>query len=253
MSPAPLRILIADDEQLARRRLVRLLGELPGVEVIGECASGQEVLAAVAGDEAAIDVVLLDIRMPGLSGIEVGALFPEDGPDIIYTTAHGEHALEAFDVGAVDYLLKPIDAVRLGRALARARARGGERAGERPGERAGEGVAEVELRRLPVTTRDGIVLVDPRTISHAIFDGALVTLNCAQGAYLVDFSLQELEERLPGAIFERVHRRALVNLERIERLEPQESGGYTARMIGGDAVPIARQAARRLRRRLGLG
>lgn len=249
MSPAPLRILIADDEQLARRRLVRLLGELPGVEVIGECASGQEVLAAVAGDEAAIDVVLLDIRMPGLSGIEVGALFPEDGPEIIYTTAHGEHALEAFDIGAIDYLLKPIDAVRLGRALARARARAGERSDDRSSERA----AEVELRRLPVTTRDGIVLVDPRTISHAIFDGALVTLTCAQGAYLVDFSLQELEERLPGAIFERVHRRALVNLERIERLEPQESGGYTARMIGGDAVPIARQAARRLRRRLGLG
>jgi DNA-binding LytR/AlgR family response regulator len=238
---APLRVLIADDEQLARRRLLRLLGELPGVELVGECASGQEVLQFLAG-EREVDVVLLDIRMPGLSGIETGALFPDDGPDIIYTTAYGEHALAAFDIGAVDYLLKPIEAVRLGQALARARAR----------LTPARGAAAPEVQRLPVTTVHGIVLVDPRSISHALFDGALVTLTTAQGELLVDFSLQELEERLPGSIFERVHRRALVNLERIERLEPQESGGYLARMIGGDAVPIARQAARRLRRRLGL-
>ncbi|MEZ4452283.1 MAG: LytTR family DNA-binding domain-containing protein [Nannocystaceae bacterium] len=240
MSAAPLRVLIADDEQLARRRLLRLLGELPGVEVVGECASGQEVLARLAGDDE-IDVVLLDIRMPGLSGLEAGALFPDDGPDIIYTTAHGEHALAAFDVGAVDYLLKPIEAVRLGQALQRARAR------LAPARASGG-----EVQRLPVTTKSGIVLVDPRTISHAVFDGTLVTLTSAQGTHLVDFSLQELEDRLPGSIFERVHRRVLVNLERIERLEPQESGGYVARMIGGEGVPIARQAARRLRRRLGL-
>ena len=91
MSAAPLRVLIADDEQLARRRLVRLLGELPGVELVGECASGQEVLAAIAGG-AEVDVVLLDIRMPGLSGIEAGALLPDDGPDIIYTTGAPEAA-----------------------------------------------------------------------------------------------------------------------------------------------------------------
>ncbi|MEZ4382167.1 MAG: response regulator, partial [Nannocystaceae bacterium] len=117
-----LRILIADDEALARRRLLRLLGELPGVEVAGECSSGAEVLAALDGG-AEVDVVLLDIRMPGLSGIETGALFPDDGPEIIYTTAYGEHALAAFDVGAVDYLLKPIDALKLRRALERARGR----------------------------------------------------------------------------------------------------------------------------------
>ena len=237
----PLSILIVDDEELARRRLHRLLGELPGCEVAGECGSGQEALALLARGEVEVDVVLLDVRMPGLDGLEAAALLPEEGPYIIFTTAHADHAIAAFDLGAVDYLLKPIEAVRLGRALERARHRLGPRQ-----------AAPGELSRLPVSTKAGIVLVDPRGLSHAIFDGALVTLHTAQGPLLTDQSLQELEERLPPALFERVHRRALVNLEKIERLEPQETGGYLARMPGGGEVPIARQAARRLRRRLGL-
>jgi two-component system LytT family response regulator len=236
-----LRILIADDEALARRRLLRLLGELPGVEVAGECSRGAEVLEVLDGG-AEVDVVLLDIRMPGLSGIETGALFPEDGPEIIYTTAYGEHALAAFDVGAVDYLLKPIDALKLRRALERVRSRGA--AVSEP--------TSPALERLAVSTREGVVLVAPSAISHALFDGTLVTLHTDRGALLCDFSLQDLEERLPAASFERVHRRALINLERIDRLEPLETGGYRAHMEDGGEVPIARQAARRLRRRLGI-
>jgi len=236
-----LRVLIADDEELARRRLLRLLGELPGIAIAGECSGGAEVLKLLDADSA-IDVVLLDIRMPGLSGIETGALFPDQGPEIIYTTAYGEHALAAFDVGAVDYLLKPIDALRLRRALDRVRARPLQPLSS----------TDPPLQRLAVSTRDGVVLLDPRTISHATFDGTLVTLCGDDGEHLSDLSLQELEERLPSSIFERVHRRALINLGRIERLEPLETGGYRAHMRGGGIVPIARQAARRLRRRLGI-
>jgi len=242
MPPLPLRILVADDEQLARKRLARLLADLPACELAGECASGQEVLTAIAGPDADIDVVLLDIAMPGLSGLETGALLPEDGPYIIFTTAHSEHALAAFDLGAVDYLLKPIDAVRLGKALARARHRLGHES--RP--------AIAEFVRLPVTTRQGIRLIDPRDLSHAIFDGELVTLHTTSGPLLTDFSLQDLEDRLPAGSFERVHRRALINLEKLACLDPVDTGGYTARMHAGDLVPISRQAARRLRRRLGL-
>ncbi|MEZ4384535.1 MAG: LytTR family DNA-binding domain-containing protein, partial [Nannocystaceae bacterium] len=198
-------------------------------------------LAALDGG-AEVDVVLLDIRMPGLSGIETGALFPDDGPEIIYTTAYGEHALAAFDVGAVDYLLKPIDALKLRRALERARGRAVEAAA----------VSEPTLARLAVTTREGVVLLAPAAIGYALFDGALVTLHTDRGALLCDLSLQELEDRLPAASFERVHRRALLNLERVDRLEPLETGGYRAHMQGGGEVPIARQAARRLRRRLGI-
>lgn len=249
MPPLPLRILVADDEQLARKRLVRLLAELPAAELAGECASGQEVLALLAAPDADVDVVLLDIAMPGLTGLETGALLPEDGPYIIFTTAHSEHALAAFDLGAVDYLLKPIDAVRLGKALARAR----HRLGFQPPPAGQARLAAAEFVRLPVTTRQGIRLIDPRDLSHAVFDGELVTLHTTQGPLLTDFSLQDLEDRLPAGAFERVHRRALINLEKLACLDPLETGGYTARMQGGDLVPISRQAARRLRRRLGLG
>ncbi len=241
MPSSSLQVLIADDELLARRRLARLLAELPGVTLVGECCSGQELLATLTREQE-VDLVLLDIHMPGLTGLETGALLPEDGPYIIFITAHEEHALAAFDLGAVDYLLKPIDAVRLGKALLRARRRLGAQAS----------APAAELVRLPVTTRQGIRLLDPRELSHATFDGELVTLHTRGGALLTDFSLQDLEERLPAGVFERVHRRALINLELLACLDPLETGGYTARMQDGGLVPISRQAARRLRRRLGL-
>ncbi len=242
MPPAPLLVLLADDELLARRRLARLLAELPGVTLVGECSSGQELLATLARGDLDVDLVLLDINMPGLTGLETGALLPEDGPYIIFITAHEEHALAAYDLGAVDYLLKPIDAVRLGKALQRARRRLGAQAS----------APAAELVRLPVSTRQGIRLLDPRELSHATFDGELVTLYTRGGPLLTDFSLQDLEERLPTGVFERVHRRALINLEQLACLDPLETGGYTARMQDGGLVPISRQAARRLRRRLGL-
>ena len=242
MPPIPLQVLLADDELLARRRLARLLAELPAVTLVGECSSGQELLAFLARGEHEVDLVLLDIHMPGLTGLETGALLPEDGPYIIFTTAHSEHALAAFDLGAVDYLLKPIDAVRLGKALARARHRLGPQTH----------APAAELVRLPISTRQGIRLLDPRELSHALFDGELVTLHTRGGPLLTDFTLQDLEDRLPAGVFERVHRRALINLEQLACLDPVETGGYTARMQDGGLVPISRQAARRLRRRLGL-
>ncbi len=242
MSPLALQVVLADDELLARRRLARLLGELPGVRLVAECTSGNELLALLARGDLDVDVVLLDIHMPGLTGLETGGLLPEDGPYIIFTTAHSEHALAAFDLGAVDYLLKPIDAVRLGKALARARHR---LAPQSP-------APAPDFVRLPISTRQGIRLLDPRELSHATFDGELVTLHTRGGALLTDFSLQDLEDRLPAGVFERVHRRALINLEQLACLDPQTTGGYTARMHDGGLVPISRQAARRLRRRLGL-
>ena len=242
MPPPSLQILIADDEELARRRLARLLAELPGTELVGECSSGAQVLELLATDRHDVDVILLDIHMPGLTGLETGALLTDDGPYIIFVTAHAEHALAAFDLGAVDYLLKPVDAVRLGKALTRARHRLGH-----PSR-----TATTEFLRLPVKTRQGIVLLDPRELSHALFDGELVTLYTRNGPLLTDQSLQDIEDRLPADVFERVHRRALINLELLACLDPLETGGYTARTADGGLVPLSRQAARRLRRRLGL-
>jgi two-component system LytT family response regulator len=226
---------------------------MPDVAVAGECASAQEVLDRVrAGD---IDVVLLDIQMPELSGIEALQLFPADGPLVIFCTAHTAHAVAAFDVGAIDYLLKPIDPTRLRKALDRARDRDARRRYSDELARfrtPGAHDSDKPLDRLALPTRQGIVLLDPMTVSHAELDGELVTVHTADAQYLSALSLQELESRLPGERFARVHRRAIVNLEHVVRLEPNEVGGYTARTRNGRAVEISRQAARDLRKRLGL-
>lgn len=239
----PLRVLIADDEQVARSRLQRLLGAMPDIEVVGECEDGDAVLARVR--EGGVDVVLLDIQMPKLKGTEALQLWPKDGPQVVFCTAHAQHAVEAFEGGALDYVLKPIDAARLQKALARARERGAP-------EKFRAELAKHQLDRLPITTRQGVVLVDPGTISHAVLEGELVTVFAGAEKYLTDYSLNELEERLGKGRFERVHRRALLNLSHVARLEPLETGGYFARTNGGHSVEVSRQAARDLRKRLGL-
>jgi two-component system LytT family response regulator len=246
-----LRVLIADDEEIARRRLARLLALIPGVSVCGECQDGEEVLRRVKA--GGVDVLLLDIQMPGLSGLEAIGLLPEDGPYVIFCTAHAEHAVQAFEVGAVDYLLKPIEPARLQKALDRARSREAVRAFHEAARRhRAEPPAAAALRRLAVPTRQGIVLLDPREISHAVLEGELVTIHAGGATVITDDSLQDLQAKLPAAAFERVHRRALLNLEHVARLEPSDSGGFVARTHRGQAVEISRQAARDLRKRLGL-
>jgi two-component system LytT family response regulator len=113
-------------------------------------------------------------------------------------------------------------------------------------------VKQGQLQRLAITTRQGVVLLDPAAITHATLEDELVTVFTKEGQHLTDFTLQELQERLPEGAFERVHRRALLNLGAVARLEPLETGGYTARTHAGHAVEVSRQAARELRTRLGL-
>jgi two-component system LytT family response regulator len=236
-----MKILIADDEQLARARLKRLLGAMDGVELVGEATDGQEVLARVK--QGGLDVVLLDIQMPKLTGTEAMALWPADGPFVIFCTAHAEHAVEAFEAGAVDYLLKPIEPARLQKALERAKQREHQ-------QKFAAAVKQSQVSRLAITTRQGVVLLDPASVTHATLEDELVTVFTRDAQHLTDFTLQELHERLPN--FERVHRRALLNLSAVARLEPLETGGYTAKTHGGQSVEISRQAARELRKRLGL-
>ena len=247
MTVKKLRVLVADDEQLARQRLVRLLSAMPDVEVAGEANDGGEVLTKIAA--GGIDAVLLDIQMPRLTGVEALALWPADGPLVVFCTAHAEHAVSAFDEGAIDYLLKPIEPARLKKALDRAREKTALRAFRTETKKQREAV---KVTRLPITTRQGVVLVDPESISHAELKGELVTVFAGDQQYLTDFSLQGLADRLPSEKFERVHRRALLNLEHVIRLEPAETGGYFARTRQGHQVEVSRQAARDLRKRLGL-
>ncbi len=243
-----LRVLIADDELLARKRLARLLSAFPDVEVCGEAADGEAVLAAARA--GGLDVILLDIHMPGLSGLDALALLPEDGPGVILCTAHAEHAVDAFEHGAVDYVLKPVEAARLQKALDRVRARLGPK--QAPELAKAQAAVTKGWARLPIPTRQGIVLVDPETISHATLEGELVTVFTTQGEFLTDFTLNELADKLPVEGFQRVHRRALLNLAQVTRLEPLETGGYLARTPRGHSVEVSRQSARELRRMLGL-
>lgn len=235
-----LRVMIADDELLARKRITRLVESAPGAQLVGAAEDGTQVLAML--EEEAVDVLLLDIQMPGLDGLETTALLPEDGPRVVFTTAHPQHAVEAFGVGAVDYLLKPVDAARLKTALDRVR----ERLRQAAPPAADEGP-------LPLRTRRGVRLIKPGDVCAAVFDGTALVVHTAAGERLfVDATLSDLEGRLPDPPFVRVHRRALVNLDRVEILEPMETGGYVARLGDDLRVTVSRQAARQLRRRLGI-
>ncbi len=230
-----LRALIADDEKMARKRLRRLLEALE-VRVVAECVDGHEALQQL--DAAEVDVALLDIQMPGLTGLDVSKLAAGNVP-IIFTTAHQEHAVQAFDTGAADYVLKPIDPARLKLALGRVRTLLSDRSGE------------TTDARLALNVRGQVRLVAVADISHALFDGELVTVWVSGEALLTERSLADLERRLPKS-FVRVHRRALLNLERVERLQPLDSGGYLAITDNGHEVPVSRQSARSLRRQLGI-
>lgn len=243
-----LQVLIADDELLARQRLLRLLKALPGVAPCGEAADGEEVLERVR--RGGVDVVLLDIHMPGLSGLDAMALLPAGGPYVIFCTAQPEHAVRAFDEGAVDYLLKPIEAARLQKALDRARSRDAQRRFHEELQRHRGAVNALD--RLTIPTRQGIVLLDPAHVTHAVLEDELVTVFTDSERYLTDATLQELHERLAPHGFERVHRRAILQVGKVSRLEPLETGGMLARLPSGQTVEISRQASRELRKRLGL-
>lgn len=240
-----LRIALADDESTARRRMNRLLEAMPGVEVVGCHEDAQGVLDQL--EDEAVDVLVLDVQMPGLSGLEAHALLGPDAPYVIFATAHPQHAIEAFELGAVDYVLKPIEASRLGKAIDRARShvhRGSEAPANDPND---------PYDRVPVVTREGIVLLDPPAISHAVFDGTLVTVHTTAGeAHLTDATLADLHGRLPASAFDRVHRRVLLNLREVSVLRPTPSGGFVAVTRAGAEVPISRQSARRMRKALGL-
>jgi two-component system LytT family response regulator len=237
-----MRILFADDEQMARKRMRRLLESIPGIDIVAECESGEAAMREL--DRIDVDVALLDIHMGTTSGLEVSQLADELGVDVIFTTAHEGHALEAFARGAIDYVLKPIEAGRLEQAIGRVKKR-------REAPRAAATAAPASLDRIALQVRGEVRLIRPADVTHAIHDGQLVTVSVAGEKLLTDKTLTELESMLPGLM--RVHRRALLALSHVERLKPLDSGGYIA-IVGasGDEVPVSRQAARGLRRALGI-
>ncbi len=251
-----LRAVTADDEPRARQFLERLLAERVEVEVVGEAKGGAEALAMVT--RLSPDVVFLDIQMPDLSGLEVARhLTGPEAPVVVFVTAYDQHAVEAFEVAALDYLLKPIRRERLAETIRRVEheVRSGRRAaGQEAAVRSVLKSPEVQrgmepLRRLPVRFRREVKLLDLQQVARIVSRDRVV-LACAEGReYLVDYTLQELEGRLPPGQFVRAHRAALVNIDAIESYGG-EDGVLVLRLKDGARVEASERRAAEVRRRL---
>jgi two-component system response regulator LytT len=263
-----LRTVLVDDEQLARDELSYLLGQIDGIEVIGQAGDGVEAFATIKRLQP--DVVFLDVQMPGLTGFEVARRMIDDqlSSHIIFVTAFDQYAIEAFEVNAVDYLLKPVDPNRLETALQRARKRiASERAvtdadgappmGADHLEKIVQLVTERQSRRerLAIKVGDRFLLVQAEEILYASLADESITVVTGQYAGTSNYrTLDELQARLDPSVFWRVHRSHLVNINKIKEIVPWFSRNYILRMKDEKAteIPVSRTQTRRLREYLKL-
>ncbi len=234
-----MRALIADDEAPARARLRQLLAAHPDVEIVAEAETGTQAMELAA--EHKPDLLLLDIQMPGCSGIDVAACLPEPRPHIVFCTAYDQHAVDAFELNAVDYLLKPISRARLGQALDRARASAPQPALNR---------AARPVRFLVRSAAHYVVVGESRVLYFASEDG-LTKLVADSGQYWMDPTLNELEQRLDPARFFRISRAALINLNAVAEVFPMPGGSGEALLKNGHRLEISRRRFRELLEALG--
>jgi two-component system response regulator LytT len=261
--PTPLRAVVVDDEQLAREELCYLLGRVGGVEVVGQAANGVDAIRII--EEHHPDLVMLDIQMPGLTGFEVARRLIDSGLDshVVFVTAFDKHAIHAFEINAVDYLLKPVEAERLGTAVDRVRRRiQTDRAAPRlpPSgdlEKLLQLLTERQERReqLAVKVADRFLLVHADDIVHASVEDDVITLVTSSLSGTSNYrTLDELQTRLDPAVFWRVHRSHLVNINKIKEIVPWFSRNYLLRMRDAKAteIPVSRSQTKRLREYLRL-
>lgn len=231
-----IRVLVVDDEMLARERLKRLLADVPGYVVCGEAGNGADALAKCQRLEP--DIVLMDIRMPEMDGLAAAERLLQfsQPPAVIFCTAYDQYAVAAFQVQALGYLLKPVRREALARALAQAgRLNRAQLTGLR---RRMQGEVEAQApRSLRVRTHRGLELIEVDEIFYLMADQKYVTVHYTGGEVLVDESLRELEQQLAPA-FLRVHRNALVNPRFVEALRKDAQGGYVV-VLKGVEQPVA--------------
>lgn len=254
----PLRILIVDDEPLARERLRALLKGEAGLEIVGEAASGPEAVTAVR--ERAPDIVFLDMQMPGFDGLQVVSELPaERRPAIVFVTAHDKFAVDAFAIHATDYLLKPFDRERLQAAVKRAtdqvRARQSGELSERLESLLAEaGPTERKQERLAVKVDGRVVFLRPDEIVWAEAADNYVVLHLADNTRLMlRETMSALEERLGATGFARINRSAIVRLDRIKELQPTFHGDYTVVLRDGPRLPLSRSMRGQLEKLAGHG
>jgi len=261
----PLRVIVVDDEQLAREELCYQLDRLVDVEMVAQAGNGLEALTAI--DRHGPDLVFLDVQMPGLTGFEVARrlLDDDDPPAVVFVTAYDQHAIEAFEVNAVDYLLKPVEPGRLEQAVHRARRRlSSDRAGAQP-PRLNDQLEQIvkmmavgrDSRRDQVALKVGerFLLVQANEIIYASLADDSINIVTGQVAGTSNYrTLDDLQARLDPAVFWRVHRSHLVNINKIKEIVPWFSRNYILRMKDAKAteIPVSRSQTKRLREYLKL-
>ena len=262
MTPAkPLRVLIADDERLARQRLEDLLVHESDVEIVGRTDNGLMTIAAIR--ELEPDLVFLDIQMPGKTGLEVvREIGANEMPPVIFTTAY-DHAVAAFDLAAIDYLIKPFDDERFEKAFRRARkmielnqvSKLSEELRALLGASAGQSGAVDKsqyLERIAVEMRGQVRVVPVKQIDYMIASGPYAELYVGDKRYLIRERMQTLEERLDPVKFFRIHRSAIVRLDLIETLIRNPGGDYAVQLKGGVKLKVSRSRFERLEQQMGL-
>ncbi len=251
MSAALIKSLIVDDEPIARRVLREELEQIRDVEIVGEAEHGQEALRQIAALEP--DVVFLDLQMPGMGGFDVIRKL-EGGklPIVVIVTAYDQHAIQAFEAGAVDYLLKPVTETRLRKALDRVRQLRGKRleiAESLAQLAAASSAPQAAVRTRKIVGRKGeeYFLLDVEEVLAFQADGDLVWIVAGQQRYLATQSLRALEERLKGQSFRRVHRNALVNVGHVRKMSSMSSQRWLLTLNNGQELIVSKRQAHAVR------
>jgi two-component system LytT family response regulator len=252
-----LRVLIADDERPARSLLVAMLRTFSDVQVVGEARDGAEAVALI--EKLKPDLALLDFQMPEVSGLDVVRLLRRKRlPMIAFVTAFDDYAVRAFELNAVDYLLKPVDATRLRETIARAidrldhedvRARSAESV--RAAVETYEAATAAPLRRIPVRKRTEIVLVPVDQVASVVADGELLHITTARAEkHTITYRLKDLEARLDREMFVRLSRGILANITMVTKAIPMPGGMYVLTLSNGQELHASRFHSRLLRERL---
>ena len=263
-----LRVLIVDDEPLGRARIADLLAKEPDVDVVGTASNGTEALTAITSLRP--DLVFLDVQMPGMTGLEVArTLGAERMPATIFVTAYDQHALQAFDLAALDYLVKPFDDERFEQAFRRARRLVSLEETRRLHQRLlsvlqdphvqtltpHDGGAPAEappsyLRRIPVESKGKITYVPVEDVEYILASGPYAELVVGGRRHLIRESMQSLEERLDPSRFMRIHRSSIVQLSRVDALLHGPGGDYEAQLKDGTRLRVSRNRREALEGRL---
>jgi two-component system LytT family response regulator len=253
MMRKPLRVVLADDERPARRFLSKLLETFADVEIAGEAGNGKDALDLIEAERP--DLALLDLHMPEMSGLDVARLLKAGAaPSIAFVTAHDEFAVQAFELNAIDYLLKPVERDRLASTLERARSRAASPRAERERELSAASAAldsvtrKDYLQRIPVRRRDETVILPVRHIVAIVAEGELLRLTTTTNErFTISYRLHALEARLDPKRFVRLSRGTLASVEHIQKAQAMPGGTYQVQMSNGQILPVSRIQSRLLR------